>query len=134
MQTYLPEHEDLIRARAYQFWLEEGRPDGRHESHWQRAVASVTPLTLVSDTNTVAPAVTDVSLIAGIGPKIKTQLAKEGIQSLAQLAALSPNAMAKLDTALGLKGRSAREGWIAQAKELIVGQAPRAKADKVRTK
>jgi hypothetical protein len=30
--------EDAIRARAYQIWEEEGRPDGRHELHWQRAM------------------------------------------------------------------------------------------------
>ena len=30
--------EDAIRARAYQIWEEEGRPEGRHELHWQRAL------------------------------------------------------------------------------------------------
>jgi hypothetical protein len=30
--------EDAIRARAYQIWEEEGRPQGRHELHWQRAM------------------------------------------------------------------------------------------------
>lgn len=25
------------RERAYRIWEEEGRPDGKHEDHWQRA-------------------------------------------------------------------------------------------------
>lgn len=29
--------EDWIAKRAYALWEEEGRPDGRHESHWQEA-------------------------------------------------------------------------------------------------
>jgi len=29
--------EDRIRALAHRFWEEEGRPDGRHDEHWQRA-------------------------------------------------------------------------------------------------
>ena len=33
-----PVAEDAIRARAYQIWEEEGRPEGQHELHWQRAV------------------------------------------------------------------------------------------------
>lgn len=33
-----PVTEDAIRARAYQIWEEEGRPEGRHELHWQRAM------------------------------------------------------------------------------------------------
>lgn len=33
-----PVMEDAIRARAYQIWEEEGRPEGRHDLHWQRAV------------------------------------------------------------------------------------------------
>lgn len=29
--------DDRIRTRAYQLWEEEGRPEGKHEDHWQRA-------------------------------------------------------------------------------------------------
>ena len=79
-------------------------------------------------------AVTDVSVIGGIGPKIKAQLAEAGIASLADIAALSDTGLAKLDSKLGLKGRSAREEWIAQAKELLAGKPPRAKADQAKTK
>ena len=31
------DRQQRIRQRAYQIWLDEGRPDGRHEEHWQQA-------------------------------------------------------------------------------------------------
>jgi hypothetical protein len=31
--------EESIRALAYQYWEEEGRPEGRAEAHWLRAIA-----------------------------------------------------------------------------------------------
>lgn len=30
-----------IRERAYHIWLDEGRPDGRHDEHWRRAELAV---------------------------------------------------------------------------------------------
>jgi hypothetical protein len=33
--------EDRIRRHAYAIWEAEGRPDGRHEEHWQRAVQEI---------------------------------------------------------------------------------------------
>ena len=29
--------EQFRRARAFQIWLEEGQPEGRAEEHWQKA-------------------------------------------------------------------------------------------------
>ena len=29
--------EERIRRRAYQMWLEEGKPEGRAEDHWDKA-------------------------------------------------------------------------------------------------
>ncbi len=75
----------------------------------------------------------DVSLIGGVGPKIKENLAKEGITSLTQIAAMTDEAIFVLDEKLALKGRTKREEWIEQAKELLTGKAPRAKADQART-
>jgi predicted flap endonuclease-1-like 5' DNA nuclease len=152
MTTYiLPEHEDIIRARAYAIWEEEGRPDGRHEIHWQRAVAELeaaheTPVasrvvrtlqvkpvsSTVYKTSTLVVAVEDVSLISGIGAKMEKQLEAEGITKLSQIATMSDATLAKLDEKLGLKGRSVREEWITQARELIAGQAPRAKVDQAK--
>lgn len=31
---------EWIARRAYTLWEEEGRPDGRHDQHWQQAVAA----------------------------------------------------------------------------------------------
>lgn len=30
-------NEEKHRERAYRIWEEEGRPEGRHLDHWQRA-------------------------------------------------------------------------------------------------
>ncbi|SCM75848.1 conserved hypothetical protein [uncultured Pleomorphomonas sp.] len=35
------DREDEIRARAYQLWEEEGRPEGRAEQHWFTAKESL---------------------------------------------------------------------------------------------
>jgi large subunit ribosomal protein L21 len=128
-----PETEAAIRARAYQIWEDEGRPHGRHELHWQRAYEAVVNVKMQPVASAKAPnKVDDVSLIDGVGPKITKQLAAEGIVSLAQIASLTPETLAKLDSKLGLKGRTAREAWIAQAKDLVAGKAPRAKVDQTK--
>jgi predicted flap endonuclease-1-like 5' DNA nuclease len=141
IQTLKPETHAAIAARAYQFWEDEGRPNGRHEIHWQRAydtvvsVETLAPVTLAAPVTAVAPqadVADDVSLIDGIGPKITKQLEGVGIVRLSQIAALSAAELAKLDTKLALKGRSAREEWIEQAKELLAGKAPRAKVDRAK--
>jgi hypothetical protein len=31
------EKERLIRERAYQIWVDEGRPEGRADAHWEQA-------------------------------------------------------------------------------------------------
>jgi len=33
----MQQDEDEIRRRAYSIWEREGRPEGRHESHWEQA-------------------------------------------------------------------------------------------------
>ena len=33
--------EDRIRARAYQLWETDGRPDGREQQHWEQACREV---------------------------------------------------------------------------------------------
>ncbi len=79
-----------------------------------------------------AVAADDVSLIGGVGPKIKEQLHAEGITSLKQIAEMSDEAIFALDEKLGLKGKTKREEWVEQAKELVAGKAPRAKTDQAR--
>ncbi len=72
----------------------------------------------------------DVSQIGGVGPKMKEKLEGYGITSLKELAAMSDADVAKMDEALELHGRAARDEWVEQAKELIAGKPPRAKSDR----
>jgi hypothetical protein len=37
----MDEREDRIRQRAHAIWEAEGRPEGRHEAHWQQACAEI---------------------------------------------------------------------------------------------
>jgi large subunit ribosomal protein L21 len=76
----------------------------------------------------------DISLIAGIGPKILKGLNDLGVTSFAQIASWTDADVERIETELKQKGRVAREEWIEQAKELLAGKAPRAKTDKARSK
>ncbi len=81
---------------------------------------------------TEAPAagvVDDVTIIGGVGPALGKKLAGAGITSLTQIAAMDADTMAKLDDELKLGGRTLREEWAEQAKELLAGKPPRAKID-----
>ena len=73
--------------------------------------------------------VDDITLIGGVGPALKKKLEGAGITSLTQIAAMDAAAMAALDAELKLGGRTEREEWIEQAKELLAGKPPRAKID-----
>lgn len=75
----------------------------------------------------------DVSLIGGVGPKLKEKLAGYGVTTLSQLAKMNAADLARMDEALDLKGRAEREEWVEQAKELLAGKPPRAKTDRARS-
>lgn len=36
-----PDRETQIRARAYEIWESEGRPDGKEGEHWERAAREI---------------------------------------------------------------------------------------------
>jgi large subunit ribosomal protein L21 len=74
----------------------------------------------------------DLSLISGVGPKIKQSLNELGYAHFAQIAALTPEEIETIETALKSKGRIARDEWIDQARELMAGQPPRAKVDRAK--
>ena len=74
----------------------------------------------------------DVELIGGVGPALKKKLAEAGVTTLSQIAAMSAADMAKLDEDLKLGGRTEREEWIEQAKELLAGKPARAKVDQAK--
>lgn len=94
-----------------------------------KAEASAAPAALMS-----APAaggvVDDITLIGGVGPALKKKLEGAGVTSLRQIAEMDEAAMAKLDEDLKLGGRTSREEWAEQARELLAGKPPRAKVDR----
>ncbi|GLS17305.1 hypothetical protein GCM10007874_03200 [Labrys miyagiensis] len=73
--------------------------------------------------------VSNLSLISGIGPTIEKKLRAAGIVSWNEIAAWTDEDVAKWDEELALRGRATREEWVTQAKELLAGKPPRAKAD-----
>lgn len=75
----------------------------------------------------------DVSLIGGVGPKLKEKLEGYGVTKLSQIAAMTEADLAKMDEALELRGRATREEWVEQSKELLAGKPPRAKTDRARS-
>lgn len=74
----------------------------------------------------------NLSLISGVGPKIKQSLNELGYTRFDQIAALTPDQIEAIETALKSKGRVARDEWIAQARELMEGKPPRAKVDRTK--
>jgi len=71
----------------------------------------------------------DVKLIGGVGPALEKKLAALGITSLKQIAEFTAEEIERVDGELSFKGRIEREDWIGQAKDLLAGKPPRAKAD-----
>jgi Protein of unknown function (DUF2934) len=70
--------EERIRARAYQLWVEEGRPHGREHEHWERAKRLIEEDERESKSSKApaspAPAPAD-TLTAVIDPPYKTKTA-----------------------------------------------------------
>jgi NADH-quinone oxidoreductase subunit E len=60
----------------------------------------------------------DLKAISGIGPRLEKALSARGITSLADVAALDADALARIDAELGLEGRAIRDDWVGQARTL----------------
>lgn len=71
----------------------------------------------------------NLSLISGVGPTIEKKLRAAGITSWNDIASWTEADVTKWDEELKLRGRATREEWVVQAKELLAGKPPRAKAD-----
>ncbi len=102
------------------------------------SVTAKAPVAIAAGTVVATPAAgmdtSNLSLIAGIGPTIEKKLRAAGIRNWDEIAAWSEADVAKWDTELALRGRAAREEWVEQAKELLAGKPPRAKADQAELK
>ena len=99
--------------------------DGKKPS----AAVAAKPVALAAAAAGGARDESNLSLIAGIGPTIESKLRAAGITSWSQIAAWGEADSAKWDEELKLRGRATREEWVEQAKELLAGKPPRAKAD-----
>jgi large subunit ribosomal protein L21 len=87
---------------------------------------------LAAAESTASPSARDesnLSLIAGVGPTLEKKLRAAGINTWSQIASWSDEDVATFDKELALRGRAKREEWVEQAKELLAGKPPRAKAD-----
>ncbi len=91
--------------------------------------ASETPVFIAEDAVSVATAAAetlapdDLTRLVGIGPKLAAALAERGVTRYAQIAAWTADEISELDKALDLKGRPARDAWVAQAKRFSSGEA-----------
>ena len=61
----------------------------------------------------------DLKVVNGIGPVLEKTLNDHGIATWEQLAALTTAEIETLDTTLEFPGRIERDGWVAQAADLI---------------
>jgi amino acid transporter/predicted flap endonuclease-1-like 5' DNA nuclease len=75
----------------------------------------------------------DITLVDGIGPQLKKELAKAGIRSLADLSKLSATEIKALDAKIPRDADQIAD-WVSQAKDLLAGKAPRAASDRARSK
>jgi NADH-quinone oxidoreductase subunit E len=60
----------------------------------------------------------DLKRISGIGPKLEQMLNGLGIRSVSQIAAWTDGDIKRIDAALGVDGRIARDDWVNQARKL----------------
>ena len=65
----------------------------------------------------------DLSKLHGAGPQIVQKLNDAGIYHYWQIAAMSPDDVAKVDADLKLNDRFSRDGWVAQARGFVEAQA-----------
>ena len=63
----------------------------------------------------------NLKLITGLGPVLERRLNEIGITRWSQIAALTADDITKVEEALGMKGRVARDNWLAQAEVLARG-------------
>lgn len=59
--------EHRIRQRAYDIWEQEGRPEGRHAEHWERACRELGNGGGAADMALHAPEAMDANVVTGGG-------------------------------------------------------------------
>lgn len=71
------------------------------------------------DSTAARKAADDLKKLSGVGPALEKKLLASGVTSFVQIAAWSADDVASVDAELSLKGKIEKEGWIAQAKDLL---------------
>ena len=127
--------QDLMEVRITEILTDGRKPEQRARP----AAAAAEPTAAAEPVAGAKPAggadqgpADNLSLISGVGPKIKQSLGELGYTRFAQIAALTPEEIETIETALKSKGRIARDEWIDQARELMAGNPPRAKIDRAK--
>jgi large subunit ribosomal protein L21 len=134
--------QDLMEVRITEILTDGHKPEQRARpaaAAAEPAAAAAEPAALAEPAAAAKPAgaadqgaADNLSLISGVGPKIKQSLGELGYTRFAQIAALTPEEIETIETALKSKGRIARDEWIDQARELMAGNPPRAKVDRAK--
>ncbi|HEX3217025.1 MAG TPA: 50S ribosomal protein L21 [Aestuariivirgaceae bacterium] len=134
--------QDLMEVRITEILTDGHKPEQRARpaaAAAEPAAAAAEPAALAEPAAAAKPAgaadqgaADNLSLISGVGPKIKQSLGELGYTRFAQIAALTPEEIETIETALKSKGRIARDEWIDQARELMAGNPPRAKIDRAK--
>ncbi|EAQ27639.1 hypothetical protein NAP1_08602 [Erythrobacter sp. NAP1] len=99
-----------------------GDPVPPRPDHWeaeQPADAIPTPAPAPTPAPEAEAEADDLTRIKGLGPKLRTILAEQGITRFDQIAAWSDEDIARIDAGLGrFSGRITRDQWVEQAKLL----------------
>jgi len=69
----------------------------------------------------VVSAADDLTRLVGVGPRLAARLGALGVNSFEEIAAWTDEDLAAFDKALDLKGRAARDAWVAQARRFAEG-------------
>ena len=119
-----------VQVEAVEAFIEKESEVATHAVEAAEAVleaaAVIEPAAPVAPEPEIAPApapapeilADDLTRLVGIGPKLAAALAERGVTTFAHLAAWSDEKARAFDAELSLKGRVARDAWIAQAKRL----------------
>lgn len=121
--------QDLTLVRITEILTGGAKPSGVKAATSVAALAAVGAAAAGAAASAGARDESNLSLIAGIGPTIEKKLRAAGITTWSQIAAWGEADVAKWNDELALRGRATREEWVEQAKELLAGKPPRAKAD-----
>ena len=91
-----------------------------------KAAKAAAPAAAAADTvPEIAPAVAgadDLKKLSGVGPVLEKKLHALGITTFAEIAAWTPEDIARVDDSLNFKGRIERDDWVSQARALMAEQ------------